>query len=87
MLIERLDEAVESILAGRPSPVVDGELMMLAALAVDLCDLPDPAFRMELRMKLVPTIADVKPGFQTITPYFVVKGAAKFINFLEEVLG
>src|SRR5437667_7793981 len=87
MLIERLDEAVESILAGRPSPVVDGELMMLAALAVDLRDLPDPAFRMELRMKLVPTIADVKPGFQTITPYFVVKGAAKFINFLEEAFG
>ncbi len=83
-VIERLDEAVEAILAGRSAPVVDAELAMLAAVAVDLRDLPNPAFKSELGRRFA---VPMKPGFQTITPYFVVNGVAKFIMFLEQAFG
>jgi PhnB protein len=83
-VIERLDEAVAAILAGRSAPVIDPDVAMLAAIAADLRDLPDPAFREKLgRRFFVP----VKPGLQTITPYFVVNGVAKFITFLEQAFG
>ncbi len=76
--IERLDEAVQAILAGRRAPALDPELTLLAAIAADLRDLPDPAFRSKLRSQLM------LPHHQTIIPYFVVDGADDLIAFLRE---
>src|SRR5712691_703610 len=93
-VIERLDEAVQAILIGRPAPVVDADVAMLAAIAADLRDLPDPAFKSTLRKQLVPeedrmttAIAEIKPGLHTITPYFVVNGVSQLITFLEQAFG
>jgi uncharacterized glyoxalase superfamily protein PhnB len=83
-VIERLDEAVDAILAGRSAPVIDADVAMLASIAVDLRDLPDPAFKEELGRRF---FVSVKPGLQTITPYFVIDGVAKFITFLEQAFG
>jgi PhnB protein len=95
-VIDRLDELVEALLAGRETarPVVDADLAMLATVAADLRGLPDPAFRSTLRNKLVPTeekmsttSIEIKEGFRTVTPYFVVKGGDRFIEFLQRAFG
>ncbi len=86
--IEMLDQIVEAILAGRTPAVLDPEVAMLAAVAADLRDLPDPAFKARLRNQLVPekeeamptlTLPNLKPGFHSITPYLVVEGADREI--------
>ncbi len=95
-VIERLDEVVETILAGRAPAVVDPEVAMLAAVAADLRDLPDPAFKSSLRKRLVPekeermptaALPKLKPGFHSLTPYFVVKGAPRLIEFMQQAFG
>ena len=91
-LIERLDELVEAILAGRQTaPVVDADLATLGAVAADLRDLPRPDFKAQLRKKFAPeeetmsaTATSVKEGFRTVTPYFVVDGADRFIEFMKQ---
>lgn len=86
-VIERLDEMIVAILAGRrDAPVVDADLAMLAAVAVDLRDLPNPEFKTKLRRQLMPTI-EVKQELQGLTPYFVVDSADRFIQFLREAFG
>jgi hypothetical protein len=51
-LIERLDEMIDAIVdkrrAGSPAPALEPELAMLAVIASDLRDLPDPRFRTRL---------------------------------------
>jgi PhnB protein len=79
--IERLDEAVDAILAGRRPPALEAEEMVLAALAMDLRELPDPKFRSALRDKLVPRQK------QAVVPYFVVDGADELIAFMQEAFG
>jgi uncharacterized glyoxalase superfamily protein PhnB len=103
-LIERLDEAIDAILAGRPGglALADPELATMLVAAADLRDLPDPHFKARLKAELVPqtteeatmtttmtlmTTTPVKPGFHTVTPYLIVKGAAAMIDFLHEVFG
>lgn len=76
--IERLDEAVQAILDGRRAPSLDPELTLLAAIAADLRDLPDPAFRSKLATRLMPAER------QTIIPYFVVDGADRLIAFMQQ---
>ncbi|HSP34560.1 MAG TPA: VOC family protein [Thermoanaerobaculia bacterium] len=78
--IELLDEAVDAILADRTPHDVGPEVALLAALAVDLRDLPDPAFKARLRKELV-------PEEQTMIPYFVVSGADRLISFITEAFG
>ena len=93
-LIERLDEIVDAAIAGRGGRVgerVPHELAMLAVLATDLRGLPDPQFRQTLKERILPmtTAAAVRipPGLHTVTPYLVVEGATKLIEFLEQAFG
>ncbi len=94
--IQLLDKVVDAILAGRTPATVDPDVAMLAAVAADLRDLPDPAFKSSLRNRLVPqkeeamptlTMPNLKPGFHSITPYLVVKGADREIEFLQNAFG
>ena len=78
--IELLDDVIEAILAGRTPAVDDPEVAMLAAVATDLRDLPDPEFRARLRKQLV-------PEEQNMIPYFVVRGADRLIAFVQDAFG
>lgn len=97
-LIERLDDAVEAILAGRRDglAIAEPELATLLMIADDLRELPDPSFRSKLKTELIPPMEDemttmteeeLKTGFHTITPYLVVEDADGLIAFLKETLG
>jgi PhnB protein len=79
--VDRLNDAIDALLAGRAAPVADPDLAMLLATAADLRGLPDPGFRKRLKEELVPTAAAVT--VQTVRPYQVVRGAATLIEFLE----
>lgn len=94
-LIERLDDAIEAILAGRSVglaglALAEPDLATLLVVADDLRDLPDPRFQSKLKAELIPptedamTIEGLKTGFHTITPYLVVNGADDLIAFVRE---
>lgn len=95
-LVEQLDQAIEAILARRrPTPPrVDATLAPLIAVAADLCRLPRADFKAHLKSKLerktTMTATAVKPireGFRTITPYLVLRGAARFAEFAKHAFG
>jgi PhnB protein len=97
-LIERLDQAIDDVLAGRRDGLVlaDPELAPLLLLADDLLGLPDPDFQLRLKAELVPpmenemttmTQDEVNTDFPTVTPYMLVPDADALIAFLQEVLG
>ncbi|HEY2323497.1 MAG TPA: VOC family protein [Thermoanaerobaculia bacterium] len=82
-LIERLDEAIDAMLAGETRrDVAEPELAMLALVAADLRGLPDPQFKRELKRRILPMT-----GMQTVMPYLAGEGAAKLIDFLERAFG
>jgi uncharacterized glyoxalase superfamily protein PhnB len=97
-LVDRLDEVVETILvrpesAQRPN---EPELAALWRVAVDLIGLPDPGFRARLAADLgrrakEMTLATVTPhipaGFASLTPYLIVPGADRFIEFVKQAFG
>lgn len=87
-LIERLDEAIDAILAGEARrDVAEPDLAMLALVAADLRGLPDPQFKRELKVRILPmTTANevrIPEGVHTVTPYLAGEGAAKLIDFME----
>jgi uncharacterized glyoxalase superfamily protein PhnB len=97
-LIQRLDDAIEAILAGRRGglALAEPELATLLVVAGDLRDLPDPTFRSKLKAELMPALEnemttmiaeEPKTAHHTITPYLIVDGAGDLIAFLQEVLG
>ena len=91
-LIERLDAAIDAILAGDFRPgVAEPELAMLALVASDLRGLPDPKFKRVLKERILPmtTAVEVKtpPGLHVLTPYLAGEGAANLITFLERAFG
>jgi uncharacterized glyoxalase superfamily protein PhnB len=82
-LIERLDEAIDAILAGEARrDVAEPELAMLALVAADLRGLPDPQFKRELKRRILPMTA-----LHTVIPYLAGEGAAKLIDFMERAFG
>ncbi|HVT43825.1 MAG TPA: VOC family protein [Thermoanaerobaculia bacterium] len=84
---ELLDEMIGAILAGTPPPAIEPEVALLALIAADLRDLPDPRFRTRLRRELIPTEEDVMEMTATavtVRPYFIVDGADHLIAFLEQ---
>ena len=94
--VERLDAVVESVLAGRATASIDPDIAMLAAVAVDLRDLPDPNFKSRLRRELMPAVetrpVDATPQIGTIRPYLLVDDGDAMLRFLQdafdaEVLG
>ena len=97
-LIERLDDAVDAILAGRRDglALAEPELATLLMVADDLRALPDPAFKSQLLAELVPPMEDemttmtaeeVTTKFPSIRPYLLVPDADAMIAFLQETLG
>jgi PhnB protein len=90
-LIERLDEAIDAILAGEARRVTEPELAMLALVAADLRGLPDPQFKRELKGRILPmttaTEVRIPEGLHTVTPYLAGEGAAKLIDFMERAFG
>jgi PhnB protein len=90
-LIERLDEIVDAAIAGRAVDALPHELAMLAVLATDLRGLPDPQFKQTLKERILPmtttTAVRTPPGLHTVTPYLIVEGAAKLIEFMEQAFG
>jgi PhnB protein len=96
-LLERLDDAVEAILAGRRGglALAEPELATLLMAADDLRVLPDPAFKSKLLADLIPPMEDemtaiaedVKTEFPSIRPYLLVPDADGMIAFLQETLG
>ena len=97
-LIERLDDAIEAILAGRRDglALAEPELAALLFVADDLCDLPDPSFRSRLKAELIPSLEiemttmieeGLKTGFHAVTPYLLVEDADGLIAFMQDVLG
>ena len=89
-LIERLDAAIDAILAGRREGLAaaEPELAQLLVIAGDLDGLPDPKFKRALRADLAGdqeahmTVAEATL-VQTVIPYLVVDGADKLIEFLK----
>jgi uncharacterized glyoxalase superfamily protein PhnB len=97
-LIERLDDAIEAILAGHRDglALAEPELATLLMAADDLRALPDPAFQSKLLAELVPPMEDemttiaaenVTTKFPSIRPYLLVPDADGMIAFLQETLG
>ncbi len=94
-LIERLDEAIDAILEDRTAglALADPELAMLMVVAADLRDLPDPRFKARLEAELIPTEKEEPvttataleriPGFHTVTPYIIARGASEMIEFMK----
>lgn len=97
--IDQLNHAINAILAGPrvPRPDVDSETAELVRLAEDLRYMPDERFRARLKNELISTpkenqsmsetataVSPVRAGFHTVTPYLVVEGAARLIDFLKQ---
>jgi PhnB protein len=88
MKVEQLDQAIDALLAG--SAVSDPRLAGLSEIAARLCDLPDENFQKRLKADLerrasmsTSTVAPIREGFRTITPFIVVPNALDLIEFLK----
>jgi uncharacterized glyoxalase superfamily protein PhnB len=95
-LIDRLDDAVEAMLHRPQSASVpeDREVAALWRVAADLVDLPAAAFRARLRADLqrranmsTTAPAHLREGFRSLTPYLVVQGASRLIDFMTRAFG
>jgi len=89
-LIERLDEMIDAIVAGRRAPAVEPDLAMLAVIASDLRTLPDPRFKARLKGELFGKTEEKMETTVTVTgvrPYFIVEGADDLIAFLQQTFG
>ena len=82
-----------AMLAGGQPPA-DPELAALAQIAASLRDLPDESFQKRLKSDLqrratmtTSTVAPVREGFHTITPYIAVPNAPELIDFLKRTFG
>ena len=92
-LAELLDEAVEALLAHPDSASLPAEVQLreLLAIAAELRELPRPDFKNYLKIDLqrrakmsTATVSFIPKGFRTVTPYMVVEGAAKVLEFARE---
>ena len=92
-LVELLDQAVESTLAGRaPAAAGDPELAPLEEIAHSLRDLPAEDFKTRLktelqrRLSVTPsTMEEVRAGFRTIAPFIIHENAPELVEFLKTV--
>jgi PhnB protein len=94
-LDEQLDQIIEAMLTGGAGQLgIDAELGRLAFIAAQLRDLPDESFQKCLRSDLqrrasmpASTVAPVREGFHTITPFIAVPNAPELIDFLKRTFG
>lgn len=90
-LVEQLDQAIESLLAG--AAVGGGsELEALAEIAGGLRDLPSEDFKNRLKTELQRRVdmttstagaAGVRAGFRTITPFLIHSNAPELVEFVK----
>ena len=96
-IIEQLDDAITALLARR-EPVVsetDRELNELVTVARELRGLPSAQFRAALKKQIggnddMSTAAAKtfkRPGFNTVTPYLIVKPAVELVDFVTQAFG
>jgi PhnB protein len=90
---DALDRLINALLAGEPMPA-DAELAPLAQIAGRLRGLPDEGFQKRLKSDLqrratmsTSTVAPIREGFHTVTPYIVVPNAPELIDFLKRTFG
>lgn len=81
-LFERLDRMIDAIVAGERAPAIEPDLAMLAVVAGDLRELPDPAFQARLSRELFPTKKEEE--VMHVRPYLIVPGADDLIAFLQQ---
>jgi uncharacterized glyoxalase superfamily protein PhnB len=97
-LVDRIDELVDAALAGAAAAPVpaDQELAAFWRLAVDLREQPDGVFRARLKEDLMKRAEAMQPviavpyvpeGFRSLTPYLIVQGAARLIEFMKQAFG
>lgn len=91
-IVEQLDQAIESMLAGAaPGAAGPGELAALIEIARGLRDLPSEDFKNRLKAELqqrgaikmpTSTVAGVRAGFRAITPFLIHSNAPALVDFL-----
>jgi uncharacterized glyoxalase superfamily protein PhnB len=96
-LVEQLDQAIESLLAGTGLAASgDRELVALTEIAGELRDLPSEDFKNRLKTELqrrafmttaAPTVAGVDAGYRTITPLLIHSKATDLVEFLKATFG
>src|SRR3974390_234863 len=92
-LVEQLDQAIESLLAGAlPAADGDTELAGLVTIARHLRDAPAEGFKTRLKTELqrravmtasTSTVAGVPTGFRTITPFIIHDKAPQLVDFVK----
>jgi PhnB protein len=90
---DALDQFITAILAGE-QPAADPEIVALSEIAAMLCEFPDENFQKRLKSYLqriatmtTSTLAPVREGFHTVTPFIVVPNAPELIDFLKRTFG
>jgi PhnB protein len=96
-LVEQVDEAINSVLAGASgAPDAGGELAALTAIAGALRDMPSEHFKERLKTELqrraamttsAPTLEGTRAGFRTITPFIIHSKAPELVEFLKNTFG
>ncbi len=93
---EQLDQALQVMLARADSapPPAGPELTALVRVSADLRFLPREAFKARLKADLerkasmtTATAPYVPQGFHSITPYLIVQGAGKLLDFCRQAFG
>ena len=92
-LVEQLDRAIESALAGvQPAAAGAPALQELIEIANALCDLPSEDFKKQLKTELqrrsamtitTPSAPEVRAGFRTLAPFLIHEKAPELVEFLK----
>src|SRR5947209_4266045 len=95
-LMDQLDQMIDALLAGAQPPAADRELAALAAIAGALREMPGESFYPRLKTDLerrasmsastsaLKTVAPIRKGFRTVTPYVAAPNAPELIEFLKK---
>jgi len=91
-LMEKLDVAIEAMLAGRPAETGGAEFTALAEIAEQLRDLPAPGFKKRLSDALkkgakMATTVEATTALRGIAPYLAVRNAVQAIDFYKRAFG
>ena len=93
---ERLDRAIEALLARRDSrpPAAEADVAPLVEIAASLEGLPREEFRKRMKSELeaktrmtTTTVNPIREGFHTLTPYLIVREAEALLAFVKEAFG
>ncbi len=96
-LVEQLDQAIESLLAGAvPAAGGDTQLAALAEIVGRLRDMPAKGLKSRLKTELqrrsvmttsTPTVVGVPAGFRIITPFIIHDKAPELVDFMKSTFG